>query len=267
LAEPIGGGQNSSLNSPSASAICGNLLLRSLESRDFALIRPYLERVRLDRGHVIAAQNEPITFVCFPESGVTSVADVMDDGTRVEIALVGREGMTNCQLLLGCDHAPHEAAVQIGDGSSLRLRADLLREFTARSPAAHALFLRFVHALAIQTARTLTSNLRDPAEVRLARWLLMCHDRIDGDEIQLGHADISRMLGVRRATVTDALHLLEGHAALRSSRGRIVVRDRFRLEELAGSSYGFAEHHYRRLIAPFGKNLRPVRALPNSALR
>lgn len=255
MAEPLRGGHKLELISPGPPASCGNLLLRSLDAEDFALIRPYLERVRLDRGHVIVGQSEPITFVCFPESGVTSVADVMDDGTRVEIALVGREGMTNCQLLLGCDHAPHEAAVQIGDGTSLRLRADLLREFTARCPAAHALFLRFVHALAIQTARTLTSNLRDSAEVRLARWLLMCHDRIDGDEIRLGHADISRMLGVRRATVTDALHILEGHDALRSSRGRIVVRDRSRLEALAGSSYGFAEHHYRRLIAPFGKSV------------
>ena len=124
MAEPLRSGRSLEPTSSNASATCGNLLLRSLEPRDFALIRPYLERVRLDRGHVIVAQNEPITFVCFPESGVTSVADVLDDGTRVEIALVGREGMTNSQLLLGCDDAPHEAAVQIGGGSSLRLRSN-----------------------------------------------------------------------------------------------------------------------------------------------
>jgi hypothetical protein len=81
----------------------------------------------------------------------------------------------------------------------------------------------------------------------------MCHDRIDGDEIQLMHEHIGRMLGVRRATVTDTLHVLEGHGALRSKRGRITVRNRTLLEELAGASYGSAETHYRNLIAPFGK--------------
>jgi CRP-like cAMP-binding protein len=216
------------------------------------LLQPYLEPVSLDRGHVIVGQDHPITFVCFPESGVTSISDVQADGTRVEVALIGRDGMTNSQLLLGCEEAPHEASVQIS-GRSLRLRADLLREFTVRRPVAHALFLRFVHALAVQTARTLTSNLRDSAEMRLSRWLLMCHDRIDGDEIRLSHDHIGKMLGVRRATITDVLHILEGHGAVKGSRGRIVVRRRVLLEQLAGSAYGFAEHHYRKLIAPFGK--------------
>jgi hypothetical protein len=81
----------------------------------------------------------------------------------------------------------------------------------------------------------------------------MCHDRIDGDEIRLMHEHIGRMLGVRRATVTDTLHVLEGRLAIRNTRGSIVVRDRRVLEELAGHSYGFAEAHYRRLIGPFSR--------------
>ena len=241
------------LGAPVSRDDCGNLLLRSLDPPDFALIQPYLEPVPLHRGHVIVAPGEPITFVCFPEIGVTSVADILPDGTRTEIALIGREGMTNSQLLLGCEEAPHEALVQIGSGRSLRVDAEVLRAFCASRPAAHALLLRFIHALAVQTARTLASNLRDPAEKRLSRWLLMCHDRIDGDEIDLIHEHIGRMLGVRRATVTDTLHILEGRRAVKSNRGRILIRDRAVLEELAGHAYGFAEDHYRRLIGPFGK--------------
>jgi CRP-like cAMP-binding protein len=231
----------------------GNLLLRSLKAADLACLKPHLEPVALNEGHVIVAQDDPITFVCFPECGVTSLADVQASGGRVEIALIGRDGMTNSQLLLGCDRSPHEALVLIGSGRSLRLPAHKLHAFCHDRPDAHAVFLRYIHALSVQTARTLTSNARDSAAQRLSRWLLMCHDRIDGDEIRLMHEHIGRMLGVRRATVTDTLHVLEGRLAIRNTRGSIVVRDRRVLEELAGHSYGFAEAHYRRLIGPFGR--------------
>jgi CRP-like cAMP-binding protein len=224
-----------------------------LSEADYKALEPHLQPVPLQEGVVIAAQNEPITFVCFPECGVTSVADVQADGTRVEVALIGREGMTNSQLLLGCQEAPHEAVVLIGNGRSLRLEGAVLRDFCRDHPNAHSLFLRFVHALSVQTTRTLASNLRDATEKRLSRWLLMCHDRSDGDEIYLQHDHIARMLGVRRATVTDTLHVLEGHLAVRSTRGCIVIRNRVLLEAIASHSYGSAEEHYRRLIGPFGR--------------
>ena len=253
MAEPLRGSEHYQKVQPVTSATCGNLLLRSLSPEAFDWLRPHLEPVPLNQGHVVIGQGEPITFVCFPEAGVTSVADVLPDGSRVEVALVGRDGMTNSQLLLGCEQASHETLVQIGGGRSLRVEAEVFGAFCARHLSAHRLFLRFIHALSLQTARTLASNLRDPTAKRLSRWLLMCHDRIDGDEIQLMHEHIGRMLGVRRATVTDTLHVLEGHGALRSKRGRITVRHRGILEELAGASYGSAETHYRNLIAPFGK--------------
>jgi CRP-like cAMP-binding protein len=249
---------------PVTFATCGNLLLRSLGAEAFADLCPYLEPVILKEGHVIVVQDEPITFVCFPEAGVTSIADVQPDGTRIEIALTGRDGMTNSQLLLGCQQAPHEAIVQIGGGRSLRLSAEVLQHFCQGHPFAHMLFLRFIHSLSMQTARTLASNVRDPVEKRLSRWLLLYHDRIEGDEIRLIHEHLGRMLGVRRATVTDRLHILEGRGAVRNTRGRITVRDRELLERFAGTSYGFAEQQYRRLIGPFGKGM-PDQAIPRRA--
>lgn len=236
----------------------GNLLLNCLSEEDWDFVRPRLERVPLNQGHVIVGRGEVITFVCFPECGVTSIADILPDGTRIEVALIGREGMTNSQLLLGCEQADLEATVQVGGGSSLRLLADDLRALCSRSPAANGLFLRFVHALAVQSSRTLASNAVHPVAKRLPRWLLMCHDRVIGDEIRLPHAHISRMLGVRRATVTDTLHILEGEGAIRGRRGSIMVRCRATLEEIAGDAYGFPEAQYSRLIAPFRKiGVRP----------
>lgn len=247
-----------------------NLLLNCLSDTDMSYLAPRLERVPLDEGHVIVSRGDAITFVCFPECGVTSIADILADGTRVEIALIGRDGMTNSQLLLGCEEADHEAIVQVGGGTSLRLLAEDLQALCSRSPAAIALFLRFIHALAVQSARTLASNAMHPVPKRLARWLLMCHDRLDGDQIKLPHDHIARMLGVRRASVTDALHILEGEGALRSHRGRIIVRSREKIEKLAGDAYGFPEAQYSRLIAPFGQiNARsqgaPAAAAPEPA--
>ena len=236
-------------------ATCQNLLLKSLPIEDFNFIAPHLERVPLNTDHVIAAPGEPITFVCFPECGVTSIVDRHGDDTEVEVAVIGREGMTNSQLLLGCVDAPMKAIVRIGGGSSLRLWAEALRELCRNSPSANALFLRFVRALAGQVEKTLISNLHGSLEQRLARWLLMLHDRVDEDEIRLKHEQIARMLGVRRATVTDTLHILEGERSIKCSRGVIRIRNRPMLEQAAAGSYGLPEQQYRQLICPFGKPL------------
>jgi hypothetical protein len=180
------------------------------------------------------------------------------------LALIGREGMTNSQLLLGCADADHDAVVQLGCGSYLRLLVCDLHELCLRSPDARALLLRYIHALAVQSSRTLASNAIHPASKRLSRWLLMCHDRVTGDEIHLRHDHIGKMLGVRRATVTDTLHVLEGEGAIRNRRGLIIVRSREKLEEIAGDAYGLPEAQYSRLITPFGKLVATLEGAPAS---
>lgn len=236
-----------------ATVHCGNLLLGSLEPEAFAFVRPHLEQVPLKQRHVIAAADDPMDFVWFPECGLTSIADVLADGRRIEVALIGRDGMINSQLLLGGNRASFEASVQAGEARLLRLDARILRELCARHESAHRLFLRFTYTLSVQTARTLASTVRDCTEKRLSRWLLMCHDRVDGDDIGVGHRHIGDALGVRRSTVTDTVHIVEGRGAILGRRGRITIRDRRRLEEIAGASYGFPETNYRSLIGPFGK--------------
>jgi CRP-like cAMP-binding protein len=119
--------------------------------------------------------------------------------------------------------------------------------------AINTLLLRYVHCFMTQLGRTIMSNLTDAVEKRLARWLLMNHDRLEGDRINLTHNQLAVMLGVRRATVTDALHVLEGAGLIRSTRGLIDVLDRGQLRAFAGESYGAAETEYARFIAPFSK--------------
>jgi CRP-like cAMP-binding protein len=209
--------------------------------------------VPLEEGHVLARVGEEIGSVCFPESAITIVSDVLDDGARTEIGMVGYEGLSGWAILLGAHRSHLDATVRVGGGTALRMEADPLLALCRQRPAAASIFLRFVNCFTIQAARTASSNLHDATSKRLARWLLMCHDRLEGDNISLTHGAIGQILGVRRASVTDALHLLEGEGAIRSMRGRVEVRDRPRLELIAGQSYGAAEACYSMFIAPFGK--------------
>jgi CRP-like cAMP-binding protein len=213
------------------------------------LLKEQLEPVSLSRGTVLVHPNAPIEHVYFLEAGVTSIVANTAGGRRIEIGLVGRDGMAGTPIILGVDRTPHETFMQVG-GSALRMEATQLRRLMGQSSSLSDLLLRYVQAFSIQTAHTALSNGSYNIGERLARWLLMCHDRLDDDELSLTHEFIALMLGVRRAGVTEAIHILEGQRIIRAERGNILVLDRARLEETAGDSYGTPEAEYRRLIGP-----------------
>jgi len=127
--------------------------------------------------------------------------------------------------------------------------ATRLRIIAEGRPGLHRHLLRFVQAFTVQVAQTALSNGSYTLEERLARWLLMCHDRVDGDVLSTTHEFLSIMLGVRRPGVTEALHILEGAHVIRAERGLVTVLDRAKLEQVAGESYGVAEAEYARLMA------------------
>jgi CRP-like cAMP-binding protein len=224
-----------------------NRLLAALPAGDFALIRPHLEPVSLNQSDVIIQAHAPIEHVYFLEAGVTSIVTRTERDRRIEIGLVGREGFAGVPVLLGADRTPHETFMQIG-GAALRIGPDAFRHALEQSPALQKLLLRFVQVFHLQTAQTAACNGSHPVGRRLARWLLMCHDRLDGDELPLTHEFIAVMLGVRRPGVTEALQMLETEQAIRAERRNIVVLDRRRLEETAGDGYGGPEAEYERLI-------------------
>ncbi len=225
------------------------LLLSKLSADDFLLLQPHLEPVVLDRGDVLVQPNEPIAYVTFPEAGVTSVVANTDGGRRIEIGLTGRDDLAGTPVLLGVDRTPHETFMQVA-GSGLQIKTERLKEAMEQSPSIHDLLLRYVQVFTIQTAQTALSNGSHKIEERLARWLLMCHDRLDGNDLPLTHEFIAIMLAVRRAGVTEALNILEEQGIIRAERGNIVVLKRKKLEKAAGDSYGLPETEYRRLIGP-----------------
>jgi len=233
----------------------GNILLDALSSGDRQVLARRWGKVAIDRGEILSRPDRPIEHVYFPTGGIASVVSISADGARTEVGIFGREGMSGSALLLGADRSPHETLIQVvqDEGAeALRIDADAFRDALRASPTLWAALLRYVQVMLVQVSQTAVANARHQIEARLARWLLMCHDRVGSDEILLTHELMAVMIGAQRSGVTVALHVLEGTGTIRSKRGRVIVLDRERLEELAGDGYGIAEAEYRRLIAPFG---------------
>jgi CRP-like cAMP-binding protein len=222
-----------------------------MRGEDFALIAPRLKRVDLEVGQVLSRPGEPFETICFPEAGVVTFSDRLADGRRIGIGHLGYDGFAGWPALMGCPSSPHEARVTAEGGRALRISVADLRSACAQSEPLRDLLLCFVQIFLVQLGRTIVSSLTQPVETMLCRWTLMAQDRIGGDEIRVTHDEIAVMLGIRRASVTDALHMLEGERLIRSSRGLVVVRDRDGLRRHAGETYGFYEAEYTRLIAPF----------------
>jgi len=190
---------------------------------------------------------EAIHEVYFPENAIASVVALGGNDSRAEIGLVGNEGLAGIAVVLGADRSPHEIFVQV-PGFGLRIDADALRKLMEEQPGIRIPMLNYAHAFLTQVSYTCLANVRQKLESRLARWLLMSLDRIQGDELPLTHEFMAVMLGVRRPGVTLAIHILEGRGFIRASRSRIRVIDREGLEESAQGFYGVPEAEYRRLI-------------------
>jgi len=231
-----------------------NTLLAALSVEDLALLEPNFTREILQRERVLIAANMPIQYVWFPEGGVASVVAEMADNGPTEVGIFGREGFAGIPLLLGADSSPHVIFMQVNGHTGLRIEAPLFLAAVDRSITLRTTLLRYVQTFITQTAHSAVSNAHQRIEARLARWLLMCHDRNDGDDIHLTHEFMAMMIAAERSGVTVSLHVLEGAGMIRSKRGRVIILDRVKLEDLAGDSYGRPEAEYRHLVAPFGKD-------------
>jgi CRP-like cAMP-binding protein len=231
---------------PSISLI-RNKLLRALSPEDLHLLHPHLDPVSLQVRDVLVEPNEPIEHVYFLEQGIASIVAISPGDQRIEVGHVGREGLTGTTVLLHVDRSPQLTFVQVA-GSALRMKSSDLLEAIGASTTLNAQLLRYLHTVTVQSNYTALANGRFNIGQRLARWLLMCRDRVDSDDIPLTHEFLSLMLGVRRPGVTEHLQLLEGEHIIKSTRGQVVLLDRARLEEKAADCYGVPEAEYARLF-------------------
>jgi CRP-like cAMP-binding protein len=225
-------------------------LLALLPEREFVSIASSLEPVDLPRGYIIVGPGHQIEHVYFLCSGIGSVVTHMTETQRAEAGMFGREGFSPTSAGVGGSISVHEVLMQV-EGNGFRMPVAAVKAAIAEHPFFANLLARYIHTFATQISYTALCNVSCQVDERLARWLLMCHDRVEGGEIAITHDFISLMLGVRRPSVTTSLHVLEGMKLIKSERGRITIRDRKALEDFAGTAYGMPEEEYRRLISDF----------------
>src|SRR5919107_5063205 len=214
-----------------------NRLLAALPSADLARLWPRLEAVELPLRKVLHAPGKPIEAVYFPETGYVSMLAYMEDGDAAEVGMIGIDGMIGLPILLGADHDDIEAMVQ-SPGTALRMDATAFRDALEGVPAFRALLLRYALVHHGQVARTAACNGRHHTDQRLARWLLMAHDRARGDQFPMTHEFLSMMLGVGRAGITLAAGQLQKAGHIHYQRGCIEIVDRRGLESAAFECYG-----------------------------
>jgi CRP-like cAMP-binding protein len=226
-----------------------NRLLRALPPEDLAWLWPRLERVELEFRKTLHAPEEPIGSVYFPETGYCSRLAPMEDSDSAEVGLVGPDGMVGMALVLGADRDSFEMLVQV-PGTAMRMDAAAFRKALDDIPSLRPLLHRYVLAHFEQVARTGACNGRHQVDQRLARWLLMAHDRVEGDEFPMTHEFMGLMLGIRRAGVTVAAGALQKAGLIRYGGGRVAVIDRPGLEAATCECYGMARRAYDSLIGP-----------------
>lgn len=228
-----------------------NRLLAALAPDALARLWPQLRAVSLPIRTAIMAPGEPIEAVYFPETGWVSMLALLADGQSAEVGLVGREGMTGLALLLGSDSGMVEALVQ-GAGTMLRIDAADFRRALEDIPGLERALLRYALAFQEQVTQTAACNGNHALDQRLARWLLMAHDRAEDDEFPMTQEFLALMLCVHRPGVTVAARLFQQAGLIRYGQGRMIVTDRPGLEAVACECYGAVRARFELLLGSRG---------------
>jgi CRP-like cAMP-binding protein len=223
-----------------------NRILASLPKAEIARLAPHLAPLDLPSGKTLVESGQEITYAYFLETGMASVVVAMSDGNMVETGITGNEGVVGMPVLLGTRTMPSRTFMQI-PGSGFKIKAEHLSDEFERAGALQKKINRYFQAHLVQTAQTAACNrLHDIAE-RLARWLLMCHDRMDSDSFTITHEFLGHMLGTPRSTVTLAAGILHKNGLVDYSRGKVTVKDRKGLEKAACECYQTIKNEFDRL--------------------
>jgi CRP-like cAMP-binding protein len=224
----------------------GNRILASLPAEEMERLLPHLKPITLECRQVLYEPHKAIRYSYFPEDSVISMVSTVIDKTVVEVGLAGREGMVCVATFLGVNSSPHQGIVQVA-GRAIRMKASVLRDEFKRDRRFQDLLLRYTQAHLVQISQTSVCNRLHALEARLTRWLLMIHDRTDGNEFLLTQDIISMMLGAQRTGVTEAAGTLQKNGIISYSRGRIAILDRQKLEETTCECYWIVREEYDRL--------------------
>lgn len=223
-----------------------NSLLASLPALAIQQLALHLAQVDLPRNLALQGPGQTVDTAYFLEDGVCSIVATMENGTTVEVGLIGRDGFVGISVLLGDGRSMHRSFMQI-PGHGYRIKARSLKELSESSTPLRSCLLRSVQGLMVQTAQTAACNRVHELHERLARWLLMCRDRVQSDQILITQEILAMMLGTRRSSVTVAAGMLQKAGLITYTRGRVTIQNRAGLADAACECYRIVRDETVRL--------------------
>jgi CRP-like cAMP-binding protein len=243
---------------PSGGPKSRNQILMRLTIEEYERLRPHLEEVSLTVRQVLYEPERKIGHAYFPESGVISLVKSLTDGTAIETATVGNEGMIGLSVVFGAETTSSRAFCQV-PGRAVRMKADVVLAERRRGGQFAELLMRFANATMAMLAQGVACNRAHALEERMCRWLLMTHDRVGQDNFPLTQEFLAQMLGVRRPTVNLAGRSLQRAGLIRYTRGKITIVDRKGLEEGSCECYFHIREEFARALGGTSKDRRAKR--------
>lgn len=226
---------------------CQNQLLAKLPDEQYEQLLPVFDLVQTKVKDVLCQQGQAIEYVYFPCSGAQSCIMYMEDGTMVEVGTIGNESHTNVEVLVGATHATETIVCQIA-GQSFRMKISDFREAIRSMPSLRHLAECCAQVYLAQVSQSVACNRLHSIEMRFARWLLVTHDRVEGNEFNLTQEFMAAMLGVRRPSISLVAGIFQHAGLIKYSRGHMRILDREKLEESSCECYAAVRQQYQRLF-------------------
>jgi len=232
---------------PIDSTAC-NLLLARLPNSECERLTDRMRPVSLEFKQVLYKTRTPIEHVYFLSRGAASALTVMQNGSAIEVATIGNEGVVGHSILFSANESTNEILMQVA-GEGLRMDAEVFRHEAGHDGPLRRLMLSYNAAYLIQVSQSVGCNGLHTVQQRCCRWLLITLDRMESNVVPLTHEFLSIMLGVRRASVTEVLGPLQDKGLVNNSRGAITIVDRDGLEKLACECYRKVKDEFERILA------------------
>jgi CRP-like cAMP-binding protein len=225
-----------------------NRILALIPKEEYVYIQPDLTPVRLPQGKVLWNAGDEIRYAYFPLSGMISLISMTEEGSSVEVGMIGSEGLAGISTILRFENSPYQAAVQIPT-AALRIKISALRREFNRGGRLQDLLLRYTHALLTQVSQSASCNRFHTSEERLCRWLLIGRDRAESDTLHLTQEFLAQMIGGPRTSVTAIAGKIQRMGLIRYSRGKIHILDRHGLENFSCECYKVISAELSRYLA------------------
>jgi CRP-like cAMP-binding protein len=230
------GKERSSTRTDSTGRPVQNSILQSIPAAEYNVLQKHFDPVDLPQRSILHEAGAKLEFAYFLNDGMASVVVLTSDGKSVEVAIIGKEGIVGTPLAVGLSRGPHRIVMQIA-GSGVRIKSAVLDEILQSAPDFRLIWNRYVLIQGLQVAQIAACNRLHDIEQRLARWLLMCHDRVDTETLLVTHEFLAQMLGTGRPSVSLAAGILQRAGLIENLRGAVTILDRSGLEAASCECY------------------------------